>query len=80
MIPRNLVHLGSERARCDAAHHDVVLHQPQRHALDQVDQAGLAGRVRIGFLRVDRDAVDRRDVDHLPGRSRGRAQLLVQRW
>ena len=48
--------------------------QPQRHALGQVDQAGLAGGVGIGLLRIDRDAVDGRDVDHL-GRPRLGAAL-----
>ena len=74
-----LVHVRSERAGRDAAHHDVVLRQAQRHAAGQVDQAGLARGVGVGLQRVDRDAVDRGDVDHLGGAlARSGLQVFVQ--
>ncbi len=65
VVARVLVHVGGEGARRDRADHDALVRQPQRHAAREVDQAGLAGGVRVGFLRVDRHAVDRGDVDHL---------------
>ena len=76
-VARVAVHLRGEGAGRDRADDDVLLRQPQRHAPGQLDQAGLARGVRIGFLRVDRDAVDRGDVDHL-GRPLG-ARRLAQR-
>ena len=81
MVARVAVHVGGERPRGDRADDDVVRDQPQRHAAGEVDEPGLARGVRIGLLRIDRDAVDRRDVDHLRGRRLARAarQRRVQR-
>ena len=65
MVARVLVHLRGERAGRDGADHDALGRQAQGHALGQVDQAGLAGRVGVGLPGVDRDAVDGGDIDDL---------------
>ena len=65
MVTCVLVHVGRKRTGRNGADGDAVLRQAQGHPFGQVDQATFAGGVGIGFLRVDRHAVDGRDVDHL---------------
>ncbi len=51
--------------RRDRGDVDVVLDQPRRHPARQMDHRGLARGIGVGLHRVDEDAVDRGDVDHL---------------
>ena len=79
MTPRVLVHFRTKGAWRNGRSGDVVLDQAQRHPACQVNQARLAGGAGVGLLRIDRDAVDRCDVDDLGHCSlAGLAQMSMQ--
>jgi hypothetical protein len=65
VVPRRAIHLGSERAGSDRAHHDEVLHEVRGHAAREEDQGRLGCLIGVGLERIEPDPVDRSDVDHL---------------
>ena len=80
MIACHAVHLAGKRAGRDRGHIDGIVHKPRRHAPGQVDERRFRGVVTVGFLRIQPDAIDRRDVDDL-GRlftAAGRLQQVMQ--
>lgn len=64
MVAREDVHVGLEGAGRDSRHDDAVLDELCRHQVCELNQAGFAGGVGVGFQRRQIDTIDRGDVDH----------------
>src|SRR3546814_10707258 len=62
-----LVHVRLEGARRDRGDDDMILHQPRREALGEVEDRRLRRVIAVGFPRVEAHAIDRADVDDLCG-------------
>ena len=75
MVARCLVHVRLECTWRNARHKNIVLNKLSRQTARQMDDGGFRCLIAVCLPRVDAQAIDRCDVDHLAGTAEARRGL-----